>query len=111
LIFTTKWMVAGGTYYPPLAGNQIIGRVGVPFVATPVHTGIPESCAGQGIYSVGPTFPLQSGLAVNAATGEISGTPKAAGGVVSGGFNTGAVLLSFPGFQSTVVLQNLLIEP
>jgi hypothetical protein len=107
--FNTTWTVTGGTLLA--GGTQIVGRVGVPFSAKPVHAGIPAGCVGRGTYSIGPLFPAQSGLTLNATTGEISGTPVAAGGGSNAGTSIGSVVLSFPGFGSSVVLQTLRIDP
>jgi hypothetical protein len=104
----TTWTVTGGTYQGSLGiSNTVIGRVGVPLTARPVHTGIPAACVGRGTYGLRNTSPLPAGLSLNPATGEVSGTPTATG--AAGGL--GVVFLSFPGFGEAPVLSQIRIDP
>ena len=109
---TTTWAVTGGEYNPPrYAGQIVVGRVGVALSARPVHANMLPSCVGKGVYSLGSdAAPLPAGLSLNAATGEISGTPTAMGDTNAGAAPVGAVRLTFPGLTSLPVLTRLAVE-
>jgi len=111
--FTTTWTGTGGSYNPsPFMDQIVVGKVAVPLSAKPVHDGVPQACVSKGTYMLGnPTFPLPAGLTLNAATGEIAGTPTAPADVTGGGTDTGMVRFSFPGYGSTRVLARLKIDP
>lgn len=75
---TTAWTVTGGTASNAGGGKtDLKGTVGVPFSATPKHTGIPASCAGEMLYRQASFRPLPDGITLNEKTGVISGTAKA----------------------------------
>jgi hypothetical protein len=84
---------------------MVQAKVGVALSAKPIHTGIPESCAGKATYSLGSlSFPLPAGLALNPTSGEISGTPTATGDTSGGGTDNGVIRMTFPGHSSVRVL-------
>ena len=83
----------------------VTGTKGMPLVATPVVTGLPESCKAQTSYSQVGTGELFPGLSLNTSTGVISGTP------------TQAVILSGPrvqmqvsGYNPITVLTNITVS-
>ena len=107
------WTVTGGEYKAQTATDlqSVLGKVGVPLVARPVHANMLPQCVGKGVYSLGSDAqPLPAGLALNTATGEIAGTPTAAGEANGAGAPAGAVRLTFPGLTSLPVLARLAVQ-
>lgn len=110
IAFTTAWTITGGNISNSGGGPaSISGTVGVPFSATPQHTGLPASCVGERQYSL-PSFdstPLPTGITLDPRTGVISGTATS---FVSSGFGTSpnvpksySIQMSLPGYSGTTV--------
>lgn len=79
--------------------------MGVPFSATPKHTGVPASCAGETRYRVSAAVPLPEGITINETTGVISGTAKVfvpgGNGVVANTPAGYSIYFSLPGYSET----------
>ena len=99
IVVTSAWEIDNTT------SINIEGQVGVPLTATPVLTGVPDSCAGKGSFSYNGGQ-LPAGLTFNEATGVISGTPTQA---ISIGAN-GLVTLELPGYPSVQILNIIIIR-
>ena len=94
LVISTSWDM-GGTI-----DTTVTGQVNVPLVATPVITGVPDTCLGLETFSVGVSSGLPGGLELNTNTGVISGTPTQATGIGANGL----VRMHLPGYNPISIL-------
>lgn len=94
LAVTVKWNTNG------TISNEVVGKAGVPLTATPVITGVPESCKSSLHFSVVGGGELLAGFSLNSDTGVISGTSAKN----SGGAYGPLVDMTVKGYSTITVL-------